>query len=1208
MKLLMPCVCLVAASQCVYAESGMDAWRQGNYIEAARALARQQTGSPLADYYQGQMFLYGYGQLKNNTQAMQYFTEAAQKGYLPAIELLARTSLTLDKNPEKAFQWFKKAAETGVVSAQMYCAAALLFGYGTRKNEDAARRYYIDAARAGNPLAQYTLADHFLDSRAPSNRKLGLIWLEKSLKSNFSKSQYLYGTLLEEGKLVAKDAEMAKTYYTQSAEQGYLPAFIRLGRLAEAAGQWDEAKSFYEKASANGNARAQLAMADFWMNPKNPSTNAENGFLWTLKAAENGFPAAERALAALYKNGTGVAKNDNLAAQWEAKAKKGGGARIDAAVRAARWLSNGSSDVFTAYQPGGIYTAWNNRGALKQNIYNPAPERTRPTREMLFQPKFTLVEPNDVAIGDYFDLIAPMLSARQGKEWAFPAYPIDTEVESAQRNFSYVLQHEDEDVAAESGGAPDRFAHRSNVLEEMNAKIGAMKPSEPRKAAWQKVLNRLYNRAILGESGAQFQLGQLYHYGIGVAKNRQQAIIYYQLAASQQELRAEYNLGLLYLLDPQSKADYQTGMDWLMDAAFKGNDHAQYVLAHIAEKGFTTASGEKVIPEDPERAIAMYHLAAANHYGPAEYRLAQELIQDPNSSLDARARDARTEKVRALYASAASQGIAEAILPLAFYDALSSNPERQKNAFTTAQTQARTGDSEAALLLGMMYDRGIATEANPAEALYWYQQAGTNPVSQFILGSRYSEGRGVGRDLAQGEAMLQASSNSGFPWAALNLAILRQQAGQPFLPELQKAHALGNTRAGLLLADYYLAEAQSPEHLQQAIEIYRHLAEKGDGNAQMKLGFLMESGLAGAPDRVEAEKWYAAAASQGLPMAQYLYGQFWQMGGVEDKPNLPEARHWYALAGKTLPMANVALGFVLDAMEADYQAAEKAYQQAADANDALAHFDLGVMFEEGKGRPVDYKQAQAHYEAAAAASNSSAMVRLGGMAFRGEGVARDEEAALHWYREAAKLGDADALYTLGLFSETGIGLRLDYKGALSYYEQSASRGNQKAMLALARMYQYGLGVEKNMDSALRYYRELAAFNNAHAQFELARLSFEGVSTGLLPAEARRYLETAQKHGSKAAALYQRRMDAKVQKQLSVIEPIRMPVSKRFDNESAERMYFEALNTWNRGNENLSRAMLDTIMVRHPQYAPAKRAYEQLKQKNATARVAQADKA
>ena len=84
-----------------------------------------------------------------------------------------------------------------------------------------------------------------------------------------------------------------------------------------------------------------------------------------------------------------------------------------------------------------------------------------------------------------------------------------------------------------------------------------------RQANYQTALTQLYNQAILGNSDAQFAIGQLYQYGIAVSKDIEQALIYLQLAAAQQDVRAEYNLGMLYLKGLTTPIDYQKGIDWI---------------------------------------------------------------------------------------------------------------------------------------------------------------------------------------------------------------------------------------------------------------------------------------------------------------------------------------------------------------------------------------------------------------------------------------------------------------------------------------------------------------------------------------------------------------------------------------------------------------------------------------------------------------------
>ena len=167
MKSFAPWFYLIAAtgSQIGYAVNGLEAYRQGNYPLAAQTLMSESGKDPVADYYLGRMRLYGYGQLRNNALALRYFNQAAEKGILPAQQLLARYNLLIAKDPEKALYWCKKSASAGDIQAQMYCAAAYLFGVGTKKNDNTARRYYIDAAKNGNAIAQFTLGEHFLASR-----------------------------------------------------------------------------------------------------------------------------------------------------------------------------------------------------------------------------------------------------------------------------------------------------------------------------------------------------------------------------------------------------------------------------------------------------------------------------------------------------------------------------------------------------------------------------------------------------------------------------------------------------------------------------------------------------------------------------------------------------------------------------------------------------------------------------------------------------------------------------------------------------------------------------------------------------------------------------------------------------------------------------------------------------------------------------------
>jgi len=1148
---ILPWICVLAGTSSSIASASdllMD-YRQGNYVKAAVSSLSNQVKDPVVDYYMGRMYLYGYGELRNTTAAISHFKDAAQKGYSPAQHFMAAYSLVKENNPEQALYWYKKAATNpDDTKAQMYCAAAYLFGVGTKKNQDLARNYYIAAAKSGNSIAEAKLAENFLDSRQDSNKKLGLLWLNKAVAHNNPAALLRLGKMYNEGNSVPKDEEKANQLISASVASGYLPALFYKGELAMKKNDIQQAKDWYTKAAISHYIPAEMALSRLYTQDKSPLFNLNMGFVWMMKAAQNGSSEAQLAVAEMYKAGKGTDINENLAKEWQQKAALSAKDNpVASEEAAASWLTNGkfSTLASSGYKLKGILTDWSNKDALKENTYNQAPRMDVITRDSLYKPKFEMTNPNQIPISEFYNALATSLSnsTTQNSPSSFPRYPL-----------------------------------------AQNA--GSMNNDE--------FLKHLQQRAILGDYTAQFTLGQMYDEGSGVTKNIQEAIKQYQLATEQQDLRAEYNLGMLYLEGKGETADYDKAINLLKDAAFKGNDYAQYSLARIAELGYLDAAGGVVIKPDHELAIVMYDLAAANDNGLAQYRLAEMLAREKKEELTVAAIQQREKMLKSLYQGAFKSGVTEAAVPLAFFNAMDTNKDKNIKAFEVAKKEADAGNLAAALLLGIMYDRGIGVDINQKDAIYWYEQAPANPVTAFILGTYYSQGIGVSKDETKGKELLQTAANGEFSYANLNLAVIKQQSGETFLTELDKALDLGNSKAGLLLADYYLSTGNDDKKMNQARDIYNHFAERGDKDAELKLGYMFEKGLGGEVSLADAEKWYTEAATQGQAEAQYLLGNLYQLGLIENKPDYILAKKWYSFAQSSYAPAAVALGFIYDTVDDDYKQALLSYNIAANLNDPIGKFDLGLVYEKGKGQPVDFAKAKDQYLEAAKNGLSPAMVQLAGIYFNGLDGTTDQEQALYWYKKAADLGNKDALYQLGLLSETGVATKLDFSDAMKYYQESADLGDAKAKLALARIYQFGLGTVKNIAKAKDYYKELAESGNAYAQYQLAIFAFEGVDGKKMPEEGKKLLKLADQNGSKQASRTLQWLDAQSQVRTSFIEP--SPISSQvLTQKPADLMYMDALNEWNLGDERSSRLILSKLLTQFPDYIPAKKAYEQLNQ-------------
>lgn len=1195
MKSLVPWICglMAATSQQVFAENEYNAYRLGNYNKAIAPLLSKTGKDPVADYYLGRLYLYGYGELKNNSLAMRYFTKSAESGYLPAVKLMAKYNLLVAKNLEQAARWFKQAANAGDIRAQMYMAAAYLYGVGVKKNLDSASHYYIDAAKSGDPIAQFALAENFIDSRNSGNNRLGLIWLNKSAASNNPRALTKLGTLYLNGKLVSADTTKGMDLLTKAGDQKYIPAMIALGDFYLSQDNHTQALHWFNKAADLHSTDGYLRLAHAYLQEKSPIYDPKAGFLWTLKAADEGSFDAKSELANLYQKGIGVAANEPLAKQWALKAaqEKKNKVQPDALALAALWLSNNTTDKLEAthYQMDGIFSAWHNNAMARNNIYNQAPQLEITQRAEIFKPQFELTQPNDIPISTYYDALISKDSSIPANQWTYPTYPLN-------RQFVILEEINSPVIARANLPIPYAAADYYNYDDFSDANImDRYTPDWQKYVNYMSVFNQMYFHAILGDAQAQFEIGQMFQYGIGVAQNDEAAIVFFQNAAEQQHLGAGYNLGIIHLEHAKNEGDYQIAMNWLTDGAFKGNKKSQYVLARLMDQGKIGPDGKEYIKVNHEQALSMLYLSAANHYGPAEYELAERLSREINTGLNVDVKKHKMALVRKLYQGAADNGVAQALLPLAYYNAQQNDKASQEHAFKVAEEQAQTGNDHASLLLGLLYDRGVGTSKDPAKAIYWYQHAGQNPVSQFILGTYTTAGKGIVADKDKGMDLLKLSADGQFSYADFNLAVMKQQTNQDFLPYLTTAYKLGNSHAGIVLADYYLSAGFDSQKMGQAHEIYGGLAEKGDQYAQLKLGYMMDLGLGmNAPDPNAALHYFTASAEQGNAEAQYLLGQFYQLGKLGE-PDYNLAKQWYSKAATSLSKASLALGFIYETVDDNYADALKAYEQAAAKGNALGNYDLALMYEYGKGIPVNYSKAKILFNSAAEKGVDDAMNQLGNMYFYGLGLEKNQAEALSWYKKAAILGNNQALYSLGLLSETGVGTKLDFPDALRYYQEASERGNEKAMLALARMYRFGIGVAKDPQMSISLYQKLADRQNAYAQYRLATYYLEGNPDEQQRAKAKQLLQQASDNGNAQAQRILQRLDAQNQPKVSFVEPVQMNNAPVLGNQDVDLMYLDALSEWNRGDEVMSRMILQRIVTQYPNFVPAKRAYEQLNQ-------------
>ena len=134
--------------------------------------------------------------------------------------------------------------------------------------------------------------------------------------------------------------------------------------------------------------------------------------------------------------------------------------------------------------------------------------------------------------------------------------------------------------------------------------------------------------------------------------------------------------------------------------------------------------------------------------------------------------------------------------------------------------------------------------------------------------------------------------------------------------------------------------------------------------------------------------------------------------------------------------------------EGDYDEALKYLTSAAALGDADAHYNLSIMYQNGKGVEKDVKKKVYHWEEAAIRGHPQARFNLGYIeAMDG----RFERAKKHWII-AANLGYHDSLSNLKKLYADGHASKEDYAGALRAYqaalEATKSADREKAEEAI----------------------------------------------------------------------------------------------------------------------------------------------------------------
>ncbi len=207
-------------------------------------------------------------------------------------------------------------------------------------------------------------------------------------------------------------------------------------------------------------------------------------------------------------------------------------------------------------------------------------------------------------------------------------------------------------------------------------------------------------------------------------------------------------------------------------------------------------------------------------------------------------------------------------------------------------------------------------------------------------------------------------------------------------------------RAQYTLGLMYLQGRDVAENEKLALFWLKKSADQDYYLALHRLGKIYLSDDVVETDPEVAVKYIIQAAQKGYAPSQYLLGMMYQTGESGLAENQQTALRWLNLAaGQGHKMAKQVLVGLSNGDESNV------------SSNAQAAFDTGFNFLKGRGGvDRDYKQAAEWFSKAAEQGHADAQYNLGELYNRGRGVKKNKKTAQKWYKAAAEQGHVKAKY------------------------------------------------------------------------------------------------------------------------------------------------------------------------------------------------------
>ena len=348
---------------------------------------------------------------------------------------------------------------------------------------------------------------------------------------------------------------------------------------------------------------------------------------------------------------------------------------------------------------------------------------------------------------------------------------------------------------------------------------------------------------------------------------------------------------------------------------------------------------------------------------------------------------------------------------------------------------ADNGDIDAQFKLGMLLDR--MSHKQNEEAREWYSKAATNGYAE----AQYKSGMWLSTAEKNTYRIGKKNDKAAFLW-------------------FRKAVDNGFLGAELPLARHYEHGLGTPVDEKKALKYYSLVAERGNGDALLRMGQIYENGFLGVKkDLQKTIYYYEKAIEQGYKNLELNVTKLNKK--LERQQIFDKKISALINSGSSSADVYYKIAMLIDERSSNLdEEAKKWYLRAAEKGHAAAQYKMGMWYSTAEKNT--YKIGK-----------------------------KNDKAAFLWFRKAVDNGFSRAELPLARHYEHGLGTPVDEKKALKYYLLLAERGHGDALLRLGQIYENGyLGVKKDLQKTIYYYEKAIEQGYKNLEANVAKLNKE----------------------------------------------------------------------------------------------------------------------